>query len=209
MSLSCRRSVVVIASSWCRCHRVVAVSSLLHCRGVVVVLLLLCCCSVVVAVLLSWCRCCRGVIIVAVSLSLSLCRCHCHVVAVSLPSHHHHVVSCCHRRMVHTGVLNRGQVHIASPGTLQPWLVSTGDEGQVECTYFLENTDGRTSVGPACVSSRGLVSRLGVQGQVTLPEWKRCTRGRGVVSERGKRESERGMCEWGSWAAAAAHAWHE
>jgi len=26
-----------------------------------------------------------------------------------------------------------------------------------------------------------------------LPEWKRCARGRGVVSERGKRESERGM----------------
>src|SRR6266850_942541 len=76
---------------------------------------------------------------------------------------------------------------------LQPWLVSAGNEGQVERTYLLENTDGQTSVGPTCVSSRGVVSRPGVQGQVTLPEWKRHVRGRGVVSKRGKRESERGM----------------
>src|SRR6267142_4762931 len=44
-----------------------------------------------------------------------------------------------------------------------------------------------------CVSSKGVVSRPGVRGQVMLPEWKRRVRGRGVVSERGKRESERGM----------------
>src|SRR6267142_2254007 len=84
----------------------------------------------------------------------------------------------------------------------------TEGEGQVKMgrkgskrmghTYFLESTDGQTSAGPVCVSLRGLVSRLGVRGQVTLPEQKRCARGRGVASERGKRESERGMCEWGS-----------
>jgi len=46
--------------------------------------------------------------------------------------------------MVNTGVLDQGQVqagHIASPGTLQPLLVSAGDEEQVECTCFLENMD--------------------------------------------------------------------
>src|SRR6266850_8057493 len=89
--------------------------------------------------------------------------------------------------------------------------VKTGRKGSKRTghTYFLESMDGRTSAGPACVSSRGLVSRLGVRGQVTLPEQKQHARGRGVASERGKRESERGMCEWGSWAAATAHARHE
>src|SRR6266850_1600023 len=89
--------------------------------------------------------------------------------------------------------------------------VKTGRKGSKRMghTYFLESTDGQTSAGPACVSSRGLVSRLGVRGQVMLPEWKQRVRGRGVVSERGKRESKRGMCEWGSWAAAAAHMQHE
>jgi len=49
--------------------------------------------------------------------------------------------------MVNMGVLDRGQVqvgHIALPGMLQPLLVSIGDEEQVECTCFLENTDGQT-----------------------------------------------------------------
>src|SRR6267142_632937 len=169
-----RHCIIVVSLSSRCCGVIIIALSGCCCCVVVVVLLQCCCCSVVVVVsLLSWCHHCRVVVvslslrrchhhivvvasspchcrchcvivIVAVSLSLSLCRCHCHVVAVSLPSHHHHVVSCCHRRMVHTGVLNRGQVHIASPGTLQPWLVSTGDEGQVECTYLLENTDRRT-----------------------------------------------------------------
>ena len=34
--------------------------------------------------------------------------------------------------------------HIVSPGMLQPLLVSVGDEEQMECTWFLENTDGQT-----------------------------------------------------------------
>src|SRR6267142_269585 len=59
------------------------------------------------------------------------------------------------------------------------------------------------------VGQRERVSRLGVRGQVMLAERKECARGRGVASERGKRESKRGMCEWGSWAAATAHAQHE
>jgi len=49
---------------------------------------------------------------------------------------------------VNTGVLDQGQVqagHIASPGMLQPLLVSVDDEEQVECTYLLENTDIQTS----------------------------------------------------------------
>src|SRR6267142_1869217 len=67
--------------------------------------------------------------------------CHCCVVAVLLLLLH-----CCSHCMVNTGVLDRGQVqvgHIVSPGMLQPLLVSAGDEEQVECTYLLENTDGR------------------------------------------------------------------
>src|SRR6266850_5079722 len=104
--------------------------------------------------------------------------------------------------------LRRRRHHCQTEGEGQ---VKTGRKGSKRMghTYFRESTDGRTSAGPACVSSRGLVSRLGVRGQVTLPEWKRRARGRGVASERGKRESERGMCEWGSWAAAATHAQHK
>jgi len=138
----------------CHCH-IVAVSSLSlhHCH--VVSCCHYCRINIVVAVSLSLslCHCCHHcviVVIVAVSLSLSLCRYRCCVIAVSSPSHHCHVVSCHHRRhrrVVHTGVLDQGRVqagHIASPGMLQPWLVSTGNEGQVECTYLLENTDGQT-----------------------------------------------------------------
>ena len=43
------------------------------------------------------------------------------------------------------------------------------------------------------MSLRGVVSQPGVQGQVTLPEQKQHVRRRGVASERGKRESKRGM----------------
>src|SRR6266850_727312 len=103
-----------------------------------------------------------------------------------------------HRRRHRCRTEGEGQVKMGRKGSKQ-----------MGHTYFLESTDGRTSAGPVCVSSRGLVSRLGVRGQVTLPEQKRHVRGRGVASKRGKRESERGMCEWGSWAAAAAHARHE
>jgi len=45
------------------------------------------------------------------------------------------------------GLLDRGWVqagHIASPGMLQPLLVSAGDEEQVKRTYLLENTDRQT-----------------------------------------------------------------
>jgi len=65
--------------------------------------------------------------------------CHCHVIATLLL-----LSCCCSHCMVNTGVLDRGQVqagHIVPPGMLQPLLVSTGDEEQVEHTCFLENTD--------------------------------------------------------------------
>ena len=120
----------------------------------------------------SRCHCCVVVIVVLLLLLLSHCHrvmsyhCHvvshyccvmlhcCHIIATSC-----HVVAvlccvivvsllcCCSCCMVNTGVLDQGWVqvgHIALPGMLQPLLVSTGDEEQVECTCFLENTDRRT-----------------------------------------------------------------
>jgi len=55
--------------------------------------------------------------------------------------------------MVNMGVLDQGWVqvgHIALPGTLQPLLMSAGDEEQVECTCFLENMDGQTDALHCC-----------------------------------------------------------
>src|SRR6266850_3537985 len=68
--------------------------------------------------------------------------CHLRVVATLLL-----LSCCCSHCMVNMGVLDRGWVqvgHIALPGMLQPLLVSAGDEEQVECTCFLENTDRQT-----------------------------------------------------------------